>query len=52
MNKINSYAGQVNTLSQWASILGVNTTTLWMRLNEYGWGVKRALTDPVRSIKC
>ena len=33
------------TISEWANKLGINRTTLGMRLQSYGWSVKKALNN-------
>ena len=41
------YQGRSLTIGQWAKRLGMNKTTLWMRLSN-GWSIERALSTPVR----
>jgi hypothetical protein len=43
-----SFSGQTLSLSEWAERLSLNLSTLWVRLNYYGWSVERALTTPSR----
>ncbi len=42
-----THAGQTHTISQWARILGVDSNTLWMRVQHYGWSIEKALSTPV-----
>lgn len=42
------YDGERRTLTQWAEFLGISVFTLSMRLNTYGWSIKKTLTTPVR----
>jgi hypothetical protein len=44
-SKYFTFAGQTQTLSQWAGMLGIPTRTLRDRLKK-GWSVERTLTEP------
>lgn len=46
-----AYGGQVDTLANWARIVGVPLATLWARTQVYGWDSERAITTPVRPRK-
>lgn len=39
-----SYNGYTKTIREWAEIIGIKRTTLDMRINNYKWDIKRALT--------
>lgn len=39
-----TYEGETKTISEWSRITGINTTTIYMRINTYGWSVEKALT--------
>lgn len=44
------YKGKTKTLSEWATIAGVNYYTFWSRL-QYGWSMEKSMTQPVRQRK-
>lgn len=37
-----TYKGITHTMKEWSEILGINYTTLSMRLNKYNWSVERS----------
>src|SRR3990172_8859973 len=39
-----SFRGKSFSLTQWAKKMGIKYTTLWMRINGYGWSPQRALS--------
>ena len=41
------FGGERMNLEQWAERIGIPSNTLWMRLYDNGWTVKRALTTPL-----
>lgn len=41
------YNGESRTVSEWASILGIEYRTLWMRLRR-GWSVEKAFQTPTK----
>lgn len=43
-----TYQGETKTISEWSRITGIKITTLYMRLNTYGWSVEKALTTEVK----
>lgn len=45
-NRLLELDGQVLTLAQWSGVSGLKQSTISMRINTYGWDVKRALTTP------
>ena len=49
-NKLLSYKGKIQTISQWAREIGMKEETLRTRLN-LGWDVEKALTTPIRKHK-
>ena len=51
-NKVLSYNGKTQTISQWAEKLGINKTTLNHRVMVLGWSVEKALTKPVAKNGC
>lgn len=42
-NKL-TYNGETKILADWARETGVSATTIYMRINAYGWSVEKALT--------
>jgi hypothetical protein len=50
-NVYKTYKEETKTISQWAEHLNMPFTTLWNRLNTYGWSIERALTTPVGGYK-
>lgn len=42
------FEGEKLTLSEWARRIGVNRQTLFARINQMGWSVERALTEPLQ----
>lgn len=38
-----TYKGQTKTVREWAELAGLKRSTLDMRLNKYGWTIKKAL---------
>lgn len=51
-NRLITYKGETHTMSEWASITGINYSTLRARLNMYKWSVERALTTGGKIRKC
>lgn len=47
-NHIIKYKGERKTLSEWSSIIGINSLTIFKRIYDYGWTIKRAFETPVR----
>lgn len=46
-NVMLEYAGKTQTLTEWASEIGIPKGTLWARIQVMGWDIERALTSPV-----
>ncbi len=46
-NRIIKFNGEALCVTEWAERLGINTSTLFMRLED-GWTVERALTQPLQ----
>lgn len=46
-NRLLEYQGQVKTISEWAGILGIRYTTLYMRVTHLNMSVKEAFEKPV-----
>lgn len=44
-NRILEYDGESHCLTEWSEIVGINTSTLWARINR-GWPIGEALTKP------
>ena len=42
------FGGEIHSVTEWARKLGINQSTLSMRLNKYGWSAEKALTTEVR----
>ncbi len=43
-----TYNGKKMTIAEWAEILGVKRETLWNRLNNLGWAIEKAITEPIK----
>lgn len=46
-----TFKGETKPMSQWAEDLGISYYVLRTRLNNLGWDVARALTEPVRTMR-
>ncbi len=40
-----TFAGKTQTIAQWAREIGLTTSALWLRLNQYHWPLEKALTE-------
>ena len=47
VNRKITFNGITRTLSEWATITGINRRTIAARIDLHGWSVERALTIPV-----
>lgn len=45
--KLYTFAGKTMNLVQWAQETGIHIKTLRDRINQLGWSIERALTEPV-----
>lgn len=45
-NRIIKYNGESHTLQEWSKITGINSNTIRMRIDKYGWSVEKALFYP------
>lgn len=43
-----TYNGRTKSITEWAKEVGINSGTLWTRINEFDWSVEDALTAPAR----
>lgn len=50
-NRFLEYNGKRQTMKQWAEELGLNYSTLKMRINTYHWNIEKALTTPTQKHK-
>lgn len=50
-NRLLTLNGEVHTLAEWSRITGINPGTLSSRIDDSGWSVERALTEPVKQNK-
>ena len=48
-SKYVEYKGNKHTITEWASILGMNESTLYYRIYKMGWNVESAFTKPVKT---
>lgn len=46
-NRVIEYMGEKKTIAEWSRHLGINRTTLRMRLDVYGYSVKKAFEERV-----
>lgn len=46
-NRLITFNGETKLLTEWAEAVGIQTGTLWDRLESFGWSAERALTTPV-----
>ena len=44
-NHIIVYKGESHTICEWARIKGINSATLWARINVSKWDIERALNE-------
>ena len=44
-NRIIVYKGEAHTICEWARIKGINSGTLWARINVSKWDIERALNE-------
>lgn len=42
------FNGKIQCLTDWAKETNINTTTLWARIFQYNWSIKKALTTSIR----
>ena len=49
-NRLITFNGKTQTISQWSEELGFKRSVLGQRLNGMGWSVEKALTTPIK--KC
>lgn len=47
-NHLLTFQGETKTLSEWAREKGIKWKTLRARIEDHGWAVERALSEPVR----
>lgn len=47
-NHFIEFNGECHTMAEWAEIKGMKLQTLSNRINQYGWTIEKALTEPVR----
>ncbi len=45
-NRYLEFNGEKHTIAEWSDIMGINQSTISVRLSRYGWSVKEALTIP------
>ncbi len=50
-NRVIEYNGQSKCVAEWAEIFGLRAGLIYDRLNKLGWGIHKALTIPVKTIK-
>lgn len=47
-NRMITYNGKTQTMSQWADELGINYRTLKSRINQMKWSIDKAFNEPIR----
>lgn len=47
-NVMFTHTGKTKCLSEWAEENGMQTSTLWARIRNYGWTFEKAISTPVR----
>lgn len=47
-NRLLEYQGRSQTVQRWSDELKISSTTISMRINQYGWEIGKALNTPVR----
>lgn len=50
-NCILTINGETKTLSEWSELSGISVSTIWARINVYGWDIKDAVFKPVMGSK-
>lgn len=50
-NRLLTFKGKTQTSSQWAEEIGLPVRILLMRIDNSGWSIKRALTEPNNHVK-
>ena len=46
-----TYNGKTQSLTEWAIEMGIPVSTLYARINQYGWSVEKALNTPIKPKK-
>lgn len=49
-NRLLTYKGQTETLSEWADIVKISAVAIKARIDKYHWSVDKALTTPLRRV--
>lgn len=49
-NRMLTYNGKTQTMSKWASDIGISFACLWRRIRA-GWSIEQALTTPINALK-
>lgn len=50
-NSFLQYRGISRTITEWQKITGISRQTIYRRITEHGWSVKRALETPVKHMR-
>ena len=45
-NRIITVNGVSKTMSEWSDVSGVSSSTIWARMNRYGWDAAKAVLTP------
>lgn len=48
-NRVLTINGETKTLSEWSEISGISVSTIWARMNVYGWDEEHAVFTPLRN---
>lgn len=50
-NHFLTYNGETHTIAEWAEITGIGYNAIRQRINNLGWPIERALTEPMRTTR-
>lgn len=50
-NNVLTYNGESHTLREWSRLIGIDSRTIFKRINRDGWTLEDALNKPIRKVK-